>query len=685
MQQTANHHRTLILVFVYLLISQSYSSSEAPSKPRKNRIISAPENLRQKIEFIEQKIKSIKGTAGKFITDSKLRKRLIKRIGKSYADKFERRIQKMEKRVLREKSILLKELDRLEGQVSELPLNDFVEFVFYVFSDDKSEETRIGHEAETEDEILGQTKFWKGVSKFMKELDSERMSEPRDEPSKPLRDNHSIILKDKDMEENSMTNNDAKEADTRSADQRAKEFIRTRGDITKVLYEGIWTSHQKSQQGFLLAESGRFFALLSFTRSGAKFIFQVFEGKFIDSPTLAANFNLDGIPPYEFGFVAEKRTTVNREEQLFSEQGQIECQMRIEVSFLNKTSLEPLDLSSNEISSSKMVGSVHSEECMLDFIFEGEISIPDFFKALFFTIFQLIFLGIGIVPLHRMLHEERRNRCLDMSEWAVMLNIMVDVVLFIINLVFSMRVLIEYFEFLTVVTMFLLFSILFKFRFAIIAFNLRSINNTMDARRLSRKKMFFFLKMIGLGVLALSVGTLFIEFEFLFFVLFSYPLFQIWHNVNSVDKSNCFSFQVHPLIYFSQLLYPICLRGLPDSLFKLTPSPNFGTHLVVLVLAFLLFLSAQRLLGAAFFIPKSFVPGYHHYPRRLTTHSKFAKEMCPICFTALSCDPDSGQPVPSQDFLLTPCKHAFHAACLMSWMERKLACPSCRNKIPPVL
>jgi RING-finger-containing ubiquitin ligase len=32
----------------------------------------------------------------------------------------------------------------------------------------------------------------------------------------------------------------------------------------------------------------------------------------------------------------------------------------------------------------------------------------------------------------------------------------------------------------------------------------------------------------------------------------------------------------------------------------------------------------------------------------------------------------------------TPCKHKFHESCLKSWMDIKLECPFCRQKLPPL-
>lgn len=37
-----------------------------------------------------------------------------------------------------------------------------------------------------------------------------------------------------------------------------------------------------------------------------------------------------------------------------------------------------------------------------------------------------------------------------------------------------------------------------------------------------------------------------------------------------------------------------------------------------------------------------------------------------------------------KEYMVTPCRHIFHTACLETWMEMKNECPYCRNKIPPL-
>lgn len=34
--------------------------------------------------------------------------------------------------------------------------------------------------------------------------------------------------------------------------------------------------------------------------------------------------------------------------------------------------------------------------------------------------------------------------------------------------------------------------------------------------------------------------------------------------------------------------------------------------------------------------------------------------------------------------MVTPCKHRYHAACLIDWMNIKMECPTCRKSLPPI-
>ena len=35
-------------------------------------------------------------------------------------------------------------------------------------------------------------------------------------------------------------------------------------------------------------------------------------------------------------------------------------------------------------------------------------------------------------------------------------------------------------------------------------------------------------------------------------------------------------------------------------------------------------------------------------------------------------------------YMVTPCRHIFHAECLEGWMDLRLVCPVCRETLPPL-
>jgi len=40
--------------------------------------------------------------------------------------------------------------------------------------------------------------------------------------------------------------------------------------------------------------------------------------------------------------------------------------------------------------------------------------------------------------------------------------------------------------------------------------------------------------------------------------------------------------------------------------------------------------------------------------------------------------------VTRRSYMVTPCRHVFHAVCLEGWMRMRLQCPICRNQLPPL-
>ncbi|KAH7357810.1 transmembrane E3 ubiquitin-protein ligase [Plectosphaerella cucumerina] len=72
-----------------------------------------------------------------------------------------------------------------------------------------------------------------------------------------------------------------------------------------------------------------------------------------------------------------------------------------------------------------------------------------------------------------------------------------------------------------------------------------------------------------------------------------------------------------------------------------------------------------------------------------------AKTECAICFDALEVpvvragetDTTAGGVagvLTRRNYMVTPCRHVFHSACLESWLRYRLKCPICRDDLPPL-
>lgn len=352
----------------------------------------------------------------------------------------------------------------------------------------------------------------------------------------------------------------------------------------------------------------------------------------------------------------------------------------------------PIPARGNDLKGVNFRGRITSgeKECGLDFLFGSRVSGPQIVKAMIFTILECLMCILSIIPLYRMLRGNDMQPLLLLNEWSFLGNIMVDLSLVVINLSFAMRILIQYFEFLTIVTMFLMFSILFKIRFYLHSYELRSAQNNFNQRERTRSRFCFLFRFVIFCVLAVGLGNFLIPYEFLFIPLFVYPVFQIIHNMSNVTRGNCFHWGLHPMIFGPQVFYPIYFKGLPPSMsfFGMTPYPYIYYTLLPMVLFFLFVMLLQRSFGAIFFLPKRCMPNYFEYFQKFEGHEGVEDENCPICFSKLNQSPESDEntgPLLVKKFMQTPCKHNFHGQCLQDWMEHKLVCPCCRNNIPPIL
>lgn len=111
-------------------------------------------------------------------------------------------------------------------------------------------------------------------------------------------------------------------------------------------------------------------------------------------------------------------------------------------------------------------------------------------------------------------------------------------------------------------------------------------------------------------------------------------------------------------------------------------------------------LVSQEILGPRYLVPANILPPAYDYHRVLPiedieTHSpdgaissgRQGQKMfdCAICMTSVdvqsAVDPST---LSRRNYMVTPCMHVFHTACLESWIRVKLQCPVCRNTLPPL-
>ena len=190
---------------------------------------------------------------------------------------------------------------------------------------------------------------------------------------------------------------------------------------------------------------------------------------------------------------------------------------------------------------------------------------------------------------------------------------------------------------------------------------------------------------------------------------------QILHHIQSPEPP---TFNKSFLVMFTALKYLIFmyLRGCPNNILQIRYYyclPLMG--LAVIFVSWML-LYHQENYGSRGFLPKLFKGNHYEYWIEMTEFTKTnvkdqekLKEAqdefsCCICLTSLLNEENNNPKDESinrklkskvlnrilkdkgQKYLMkTPCGHAFHADCLMRWMEIKMECPNCRTHLPQII
>ena len=90
--------------------------------------------------------------------------------------------------------------------------------------------------------------------------------------------------------------------------------------------------------------------------------------------------------------------------------------------------------------------------------------------------------------------------------------------------------------------------------------------------------------------------------------------------------------------------------------------------------------------GPSWFLPIFLKPFYYNYFYKIKNFNDIENPNCPVCFIPIYESETEATKSSHKDnsvYMKTPCNHSFHQTCLKNWMELKLECPCCKQKLPP--
>ncbi len=210
-------------------------------------------------------------------------------------------------------------------------------------------------------------------------------------------------------------------------------------------------------------------------------------------------------------------------------------------------------------------------------------------------------------------------------------------------------------------------------------------NNVVSVQNLRRTLATFHLRFYAVLFLVVIVISLFHRYLWLLvFLIYSYNVPQIVLNVVRGTRNS-----QHPVYYIgmwvTRMFIPLYFFCCPDNFLILLLENNsfvninasiffitWGTFQVIV-------LALQDKFGSRFFLPRSMFPSSYDYYRMIPVKDEENCNQleCVICYNIIEAQ--------NNDYMIAPCDHVFHKACLQQWMNVKLECAICREKLPPLI
>lgn len=460
------------------------------------------------------------------------------------------------------------------------------------------------------------------------------------------------------------------------------------GEWAQNVFKGRWKSTQapKPQAKFIETTEGSESIMfqwnpeLAINRIGAEM--QILEGIYIEEKviTIYAEFNVTS--KTQTSILAKNAIEVKLYDRLFQLNSSMKCNGIFEIGLRNQKG-EELPISTEELANLSLNCKLQLDECQINFEVVNKIGGDKSGSAWIFMLIVGTSIIMGIYPMYKALRDNNVNSIAVLGDYTLLGNLVIDESLLTINMSFSLRIMVEYFEFFSLLTMLLMISVLFKMRFYLYLSDLRLTSRNLPEPQLRKWKLINLIFFIVFSVTILVASSWSIYYYKAFYFLYMYLIFQIYYNAFYVLKINCFKPSLHLQMFLPQIAYPLLLRCYPNNFFQLKTDYFFSVFLISLVCFFLFAMLAQRLFGPKFFVPKQCIPGYHDYYQKLDSSPLTENGTCPICFVELNENPVAETKDKPARFMQTPCGHKFHESCLQTWMEQSLVCPICRAALPP--
>lgn len=243
---------------------------------------------------------------------------------------------------------------------------------------------------------------------------------------------------------------------------------------------------------------------------------------------------------------------------------------------------------------------------------------------------------------------------------------------------------------------FILFSI-FEVKLLMIIWKAHYWDDSASADTVRRAAVFFYCKLYAIIFVVLIFFYKFMRYNAFLIGMSLYLAPQIIHNIIRGGRIRFNESYMFLAIGIRGIL-PLYFRGCSQNLYQLRPSVPFCVIFILVIGVQILLIYYQSVYGSRFFIPSRFLPAQFGYlyelPDDIESRPEIADE-CAVCMTSLHEEPSLQNAQSPQTRLIlaklkpkkgqamkTPCKHSFHAACLVEWMSIKMACPTCRCQLP---